>query len=709
MKETRYFIAGMDCPVEETLIRSRLQALSGIEGLKFDLMRRVLTIQHALTDESPLTDALNGIGMEPKPYSETETALPLAPARFPRREALVLGAAGGLALASELCALISRNDHSLPAAAFALGAVALGGKTTLKKGMIALRTLTLNINFLMVAAALGAFLLGQFPEAAMVTVLFAIAEKIEAASLERARNALRSLMDLTPQTALVLCASGHWHEEPASEIEIGQQVRVRPGERIALDGRVREGRSWVDQAPITGESVPVSKEAGDPVFAGTINDRGSFVFEVTQNAGHTTLDRIVRTVQEAQSERAQTQRFVDRFAAVYTPAIVVLALLVAVLPSLLFGASSFLWVSRALVLLVIACPCALVLSTPVTIVSGLAAAARQGILIKGGVYLEEGHRLKALALDKTGTLTHGKPQVTDFVRLSADYDEESLKKMAASLEAHSEHPIASAILAFWGQPDALQLVGEFQALPGRGVTGKVDGSVYFLGNHRLTEENRVCGAHVEAVLGRLEADGKTALILTSESETLAVFGVADTLRGTTSEAIHELHRLGVRTVMLTGDNAATAKAVAEKAGIGAVQGDLLPEDKLRAIETLKADFGWVGMVGDGINDAPALAKASIGFAMGTVGTDAAIETADVALMQDDLRKIPVFLRLSRRTVNVLRQNLALALGIKAVFFALAVAGKATLWMAVFADMGASLIVVANGLRLLHPPRSSVKP
>ena len=637
--ETRYYIAGMDCPVEETLIRNRLGNMEGVRTLRFDLMRRVLTVSHQLSDESPLTDALNGIGMAPRPYvEEAPGARSVEAPTIPRSQIITLAASGLLALVAEIGAWATGSDHSIPVAIFAFASIALGGRVTLKKGMIALVNLTLNINFLIVVAAVGAVCLGQLPEAAMVTFLFALAETIEAASLERARNALRSLMDVAPETASVVCESGHFHDTALGEIEVGSRVRVRPGERVALDGVVLEGTSSVNQAPITGESLPVEKNTGDKVYAGSINERGSFVFEVTGDVGHTLLDRIIRTVQEAQSERAHTQRFVDRFAAIYTPVIVLLALGVAILPPLLFQLPIELWVGRALVLLVIACPCALVLSTPITIVSGLAAAARQGILIKGGVYLEEGYRLKAIALDKTGTLTHGKPIVTDFISLVSHVSEEEIKRLTSSLDAHSEHPIATALLAYFGRPMEHSVVTEFTALPGRGVTGKISDTRYFVGNHRLVEENGVCGAHVEEVLERLEGEGKTTVILTTEREALAIFGVADTLRGTSAEAVKSLHALGIVTVMLTGDNSRTANAIAKDTGLDDVRGDLLPEDKLAAIVELKAKYGEVGMVGDGINDAPALAKSTMGFAMGAAGTDTAIETADVALMQDDLRK-----------------------------------------------------------------------
>ncbi len=516
---------------------------------------------------------------------------------------------------------------------------------------------------------------------------------------------------------------GGFAEVPAASVKIGETIRIRPGERIALDGRVLSGTSAINQAPITGESIPVEKAAGDSVFAGTINEHGSLDVEVTANKGGTTLARIVRAVQQAQAEKAPTQRFVDRFARVYTPAVFVVALLVAIVPPLVLGAEFYEWLYRALVLLVIACPCALVISTPVTVVSGLTAAARRGILIKGGAYLEEGRRVRLVALDKTGTLTHGRPVVTDVVPLG-EHSADEVLHTAASLDAPSEHPVASAIVAAWSgtastepgsespqrQAAAARVrdvvpVAEFEAIPGRGVKGRLDGTLYFVGNHRLTEEVGVCGPHVEQVLDRLESEGKTIAVVMDEQSVLGVLGVADSLRETSIAAVRELHDMGVRTVMLTGDNQKTAEVIARQVGINDARGGLLPEEKLDAIGVLLAKHESVAMVGDGINDAPALAKASVGVAMGAAGSDTALETADVALMEDDLRKLPEYLLLARRTSSVLKQNIALALGIKAVFFLLALTGLATLWMAVFADMGATLLVVFNGLRLRHagPP------
>lgn len=534
----------------------------------------------------------------------------------------------------------------------------------------------------------------------MVMFLFALAELIEAKSLDRARNAIRGLMDLAPATATVRQTDGTWQEGPAKEVGIYAIVRVRPGERIALDGLITSGRSAINQAPITGESLPVDKAKGDQVFAGTVNETGSFEYRVTARANDSTLARIIHAVESAQGSRAPTQRSVDQFAKVYTPLVFLVALLVAVVPPLTMGGDWFDWVYKALVLLVIACPCALVISTPVTIVSGLAAAARRGILIKGGVYLEGGRKLKVLALDKTGTLTHGKPEQTDFVPVSAN--DSDVRAWAASLAARSDHPVSKAI-ARRAKEDGVPLpeVLDFAALPGRGVRGQVAGQTLYLGNHRLAQERGVSNSPLQSRLEALERQGKTAVLLMDEAAVLGIFAVADTVKDSSRQAVLDLHGLGIRTVMLTGDNQHTAQAIAQQVGISEARGDQLPEDKLATIESLVGRQGQVGMVGDGINDSPALARADIGFAMGAAGTDTAIETADVALMDDDLRKIPMFVRLSRRTAAILAQNIGLALGIKAIFIALTFTGDATMWMAVFADMGASLLVVFNGLRLLR--------
>ena len=696
-----YRIENMDCPTEEALIRKKLVSVSGIESLDFNLMQRMLTVGHNLNSLDAIESALGSIGMQAVlQIGETSTKdSSLEP--MPKTNWWPLAIAGITATLAEIMELLQLGNQWI-VIALVIASIASGGLTTYKKGWIALKNGNLNINALMSIAVTGAMAIGSWPEAAMVMFLFTLAEVIEAKSLDRARNAIRGLLDLTPETATVQQADGSWVLTDVKAIALGALVRVRPGERIALDGILISGNSAVNQAPITGESLPVDKIVGDEVFAGTINQTGSFEYKVTAEATHSTLARIIHAVEAAQGSRAPTQRFVDQFAKIYTPAVFLLAVLVAVLPPLLMAQSWQEWIYKALVMLVIACPCALVISTPVTIVSGLAAAARKGILIKGGAFLEAGRSMKVLAVDKTGTLTYGKPAQTDFFALSSN--DKHIHEIAISLAARSDHPVSLAIAhANQEQKNDLKTVDSFEAILGRGVKGVIEGNLYYLGNHRLIEELGLCSDDIENRLLPLEQQGKTAVLLTNQTEVLAIIAVADTVRETSKQAIDELHQLGVTTIMLTGDNQHTAKAIGKQVGVDEIMGNLLPEDKLKIIDSrLKKDPNVkVGMVGDGINDAPALARASIGFAMGAAGTDTAIETADVALMDDDLRKIATFIRLSKSTALILTQNIVLALGIKAIFLVLTFTGQATMWMAVFADMGASLLVVANGLRLLR--------
>jgi Cd2+/Zn2+-exporting ATPase len=555
----------------------------------------------------------------------------------------------------------------------------------------------------MTVAVTGAFLIGQWPEAAMVMALYAIAELIEAGSVDRARNAIKKLLDITPETAELKQADGSWSGSLVKAVAIGAVVRIKPGARIPLDGVIVAGSTAVNQSPVTGESIPVDKTLGDLVFAGTINTMDTIEARVTAAANSTLLARIIHTVEQAQGSRAPTQQFVDRFASIYTPAVFILALAVCLLTPWLMGWTWMQAIYKALVLLVIACPCALVISTPVTVVSGLAAAARRGILIKGGIHLESARRIKAIALDKTGTLTLGKPRLVASEILSSDLEESQVLRWAADLAGHSDHPVSGAIAEGLDLFNNGQLEG-FTVLPGRGIAAHADGCDLILGNHRLIEERGLCSPHIEARLEAHEALGRTVTMLASGSQVLAIFAVADNIKESSRQAIAELHVLGVASVMLTGDNIATAKAIARQAGIDDARGNLLPEEKLAAIGELQQRYGYVAMTGDGINDAPALARSDIGFAMGGAGTDIAVEAADIVIINDDLRRIPETIRLSRKTQAILWQNIALALGIKAIFLFLALFNGATMWMAVFADMGASLLVVMNGLRMLktHP-------
>ncbi len=701
-QQVRYRIENMDCPTEERLIRNKLELISGIVRLDFNLLDRELTVHHRLGDPQPIAAALSALDMAPV-LLDAETSSAGARPAMSTKQIILLGIGGLTAVSAEAIAWVTGQELSWGIATLAGVSILTVGLPTLKKGWMALKNLTLNIYFLMSVAVAGAALIDKWPEAAMVVFLFAVAEAIEALSLERARNAIKSLTILAPETATVRVGND-WQTQAVTSVAIDDLIRVRTGERVPLDARVASGHAALDQAPITGESLPVDKQPGDTLYAGSIVTDGVLSARVTTVAGESTLARIARTIQEAQSQRAPTQRFVDQFARYYTPIVVALATAVAVLGPLLLGGSWSSWFYEALVMLVIACPCALVVSTPVTMVSGLTAAARHGILIKGGTYLESGRLLKAVALDKTGTLTQGKPVLTDAVALG-DMSIKHALSIAASLDEHSTHPIAQALVSGWRvrQPDSPSLlVDDFGVLNGRGVRGRVEGQQWYLGNHRLVEELEVCSSRLEVRLAKLENAGKTAIVLCSvETGSTALFAMADTVRPESPQAIAALRALRVVPVMLTGDNPATARSIACQLHIQDARGNCLPEDKQAAIAELKTRYGAVGMVGDGVNDAPALARADIGFAMGAAGTATALETADVAIMDDDPRKIADFIALSRRASSVLKQNIALALGIKIIFLVLALSGDATLWMAVFADTGASLLVVFNGLRLLN--------
>ncbi|MEX2381275.1 MAG: heavy metal translocating P-type ATPase [Opitutales bacterium] len=593
-------------------------------------------------------------------------------------------------------------------AAHALATLA-GGLLVFPAAFKAALRFNLNMNVLMTVAVAGAWIIGEQAEGAAVVFLFALSEWLESMAGERGNNAIRSLMSLAPETALRRREDGGSEEVPAREVSVGETILVRSGQRIPLDGEVSDGNSAVDQAPITGESIPVEKEAGDPVFAGTVNGEGTLTVRVTKPADDSTLSRIIQLVSEAEKTRAPTQRFVDRFAAVYTPAVFAVAILTALIPPLLMGQAWDEWIYRALALLVIACPCALVISTPVSIVSGLTALARRGVLVKGGTHLESLGKLKALAVDKTGTITEGRPKVVEIVALEKVTESEVLS-LAASIDQHSEHPIARAVVAH-AEERALRFSESdaYRAITGQGAEAKIDGSDYFIGNHRMAHASGLCGEAVESQLAAFEQRGLSVAILgryaegdSRESGTLlGIIAIGDRMRPDARQALAAIHRAGIeQVIMLSGDNQRTVDAIASEAGIDQAFGDLLPDDKVTRLRELLEKYKHVGMIGDGVNDAPALAIASVGIAMGAIGSDTAIETADVALMKDDLTKLAFAIQLGRRTLGMIRFNITFALLVKAVFLVLTFSGHASLWLAILADTGATLLVVANSLRLL---------
>ena len=695
---SRYTVDGLCCAAEARQIQSKLGGHPRVEALRIDPVGHIMDVVGPI-EGSEVEQAIASLGMKARRVDAPEPD----PSWWERRGRLLLATLSGILWLGSIAA--ARWANSEAAAALAMGAVVAGGWYVFPRGWRAAVNRALDMNFLMSVAALGALLIGEYAEAASVMFLFAVAQLLESASMDRARNAIRSLMELTPAQATVV-RDGREVRVAAEDVQVGETVVVRPGEKIAVDGRVLEGRSAVNQSPITGESMPVAKDPGDEVFAGTLNGEG--VLEVTSTRPHadTTLARIVQAVEDAHATRAPSQAFVDRFARVYTPLVVGAAVLLAIGPPLLLGAAWGEWFYRALALLVVACPCALVISTPVTVVSALAGAARQGILIKGGLHLENAGRARVVALDKTGTVTEGRPEVT-AVRPLNGTDPRRVLALAAAVEARSEHPLAAAILERARDAGlALPSAEATRAHPGRGVEAMVEGRRVWVGSERLFAELGLGDPAAAGEARQLEEQGSTVVLVAYDEGFLGAIAVSDRLRPEAAASVASLRAAGIGTVaLLTGDNPATARAVASALGDPEliVEAGLLPADKVTAVRELENNYGPVLMVGDGINDAPALAAATTGVAMGAAGTDVALETADVALMADDLSRLPQLIGLARKSEGIIRGNIGFALLVKAVFVVLAAGGIATLWMAVLADMGASLLVIANGMRAMRPP------
>lgn len=623
------------------------------------------------------------------------------------RQAVTTAASGVLLVVGWLAGRAGEPAAELLSVAAHAGAIAVGGAVVFRRALTSLRVRSFDMNLLMTIAVLGAVTIGEWAEGATVVFLFSVGRLLETVSLARTRRSIRDLVDLSPSVAHVLC-DGNETDILAADVTPGDVVVVRPGERVPVDGIVVIGHSAVDESPITGESLPAEKGMGDRVFAGSLNTSGRLEVRATAPAGESMLARIVYLVEEAQASRAPTQRLVDRFSRCYTPVVVALAVGMAVVPPVLGAALGLAWGGfeewfyRALVVLVVSCPCALVISTPVSIVSAITRATRDGVLIKGGAHLETAARIRAVALDKTGTLTSGTPEVTDLVPLADDHAPELLVR-AADLAFHSNHPAARAVANAGGDGVPRSAVADFEDLPGKGLRGTIGGVPYALGSPAFAgRPARVTNAICKTI-EKLEGAGRTVLVLARAGDPIGVIGVADTVRSDSRRAVSELLDVGIdHVVMLTGDNERTAAAVAAHAGIAEYRARLLPQDKVDAVRDLRAEYGPVSMVGDGVNDAPALAASDLGVAMGAAGSDTAIETADVALMSDDLTQLPRFFRLGRRTVAVIWQNIVLSVAVKFAVLGLAMTGSASLWMAVFADTGMSLLVTLNGMRLLIP-------
>ncbi len=778
MKQQTYKIRGMDCAEEIAILKRALGTLAvGEQQLAFDLINGKLTIDGD-PDAQSVQRAVAQTGMRAIPWDEhLRRATEDANVPWWRREIrLVLCAVSGIALLlGFLLHAILRGfgeaftghetgtPYPLPVIALYVAAMLTGAWFVLPKAWYSARSARPDMNLLMVVAIAGAVMLGDYFEAASVAFLFALALQLESWSVGRARKAIRALVDIAPRTARFRCPhDGCIEEKPVADIALKTTVLVRAGERIPLDGTITVGETTINEAPITGESVPAEKNVGDTVYAGSINEGGAFEFTVTRAAEDTTLARIIRMVEEAQSRRAPSEQWVERFARIYTPVMMLLALGVAVVPPL-FGGDWFTWFYEALVILVIACPCALVISTPVSIVAGLASAARHGVLIKGGAFLEAPARLRVLAFDKTGTITTGRPEVQHVVPFNGHTERELLER-AAAMEAHSNHPLARAVqrhaAAHGITPEP---VDAYREIRGRGAEGTFRGRAFWIGSHRLVHERHAdkpssvaagnadfvtakstpatgnanvviarsavgdeaisstngqplasgsthngCSQH--DTIAAIEAAGHSVVAIGNNDHLCGIVAIADTVRPQAAEILADLRRAGLRLVMLTGDNRGTAEAVGRAVaastsdswgGLDEIYAELLPEEKVDRIRHLARDHGAIAMIGDGINDAPALAAAHLGIAMGAAGSDVAIETADIALMSDDLSRLPWLIHHSRRTLRIIQQNIAFALGLKLLFILLAVAGLATLWMAIAADMGASLLVIANALRLLR--------
>lgn len=692
-------LAGLDCADCAAKLEKKIALIDGVKSVNLNFGASKMTVEHNISLDN-IIKAVDDAGYRAVPEGSAVSAADnLQQPYWIKNKRLILTVFSGIFVSAGFVLALLKAPNSVIIPLYVLGMLS-GGFYVARSGLLALGTFSLDMNFLMTVAAIGAVAIGEWSEGATVVFLFALGNTLQAYTMEKTRKSIRSLMDLSPKEALVK-RNGREINLPVEDIKINDIIIVRPGERIAMDGRVTSGTSAVNQAPITGESVPVAKKPGAEIFAGTINGRGSLEVEVTRLVADNTLAKIIHLVEEAQAQKAPSQQFVDVFAKYYTPAVIITAVAITIMPVLFFGQPFIPWFKKALILLVISCPCALVISTPVAIVTSIGNAAKNGVLIKGGAHLEKAGALQAIAFDKTGTLTSGRPEVTDVIPLNGLSREEFLR-IAAAVEVRSEHPLADAVLRYAAQQGISYKPGtDFTAVTGKGAKATVDGKHYFIGNTRMMEESGFDLKPAAAIITNLQTQGKTAVVLAGGEEITGILAITDMVRENSQAAISSLRKAGIKKIiMLTGDTSQTARVIADKLNIDEYEAELMPENKLNIVKKLLAKYGKVAMVGDGVNDAPALAASTVGIAMGGAGTDTALETADIILMGDDISKLPYTMELSRRALNIIKENILFSLVLKGAFIVLTFLGLANLWMAVFADTGAALLVIANGLRLM---------
>lgn len=698
MTEKTYRIEGLSCTNCAGKFEKNVKQLPGVTSATVNFGASKISVEGQTTIEE-LEEAGAFENLIIRDDQENDEQVRSKESFIKRNIALIISL--GFILVAVICQLSLGEDHLLTKALYIL-AIIIGGFDLFKEGFSDLIKLDFSMESLMTIAIIGAAFIGEWAEGSIVVILFAISEALERFSMDKARQSIRSLMDIAPKEALIR-RNNVEQLVSVDKIDIDDIMIIKPGQKIAMDGLVINGHSSVNQAAITGESVPVEKQLDDEVFAGTLNEEGVLEVKVTKKVTDTTIAKIIHLVEEAQGERAPAQAFVDKFAKYYTPFIIIMALLIVVVPPLFFGGDWNKWLYQGLSILVVGCPCSLVISTPVSIVSAIGNAAKNGVLVKGGVYLEEIGHLRAIAFDKTGTLTKGKPVVTDFIATSSETDINYLS-IISSLESLSQHPLASAIL---NEADKTNVdyksiqIEDFQSITGKGLTGIHQNIRYYIGSPKLFSASVIEETAVKVQYRQFQEQGKTAMYFGTDEQILGVIAVADEVRDSSAAVISELHKLSIEhTIMLTGDNTKTAESIGKQLGVTEIKGDLMPQEKLDSIKALRTTYNKVAMVGDGINDAPALAASTVGIAMGGAGTDTALETADVALMGDDLQKLPFIVRLSRQTLKVIKQNITFSLGIKLLALLLVIPGWLTLWIAIVADMGATLLVTLNGLRLM---------